>query len=264
MLYIVQSGDTLSILAKRFFDDESRWKSIAFASGLDEGPKDLLTLGAYLDIPKDVDLKFLPHQLEPVSVYLPSEEREVITSLVNLNLARWGIDEPLEIIHFLGQLSHESAGFSKRTENLNYSAKALRAVFGKYFPTEAEALSYHRQPERIANRVYANRMGNGNEASGDGWRFRGRGFIQLTGRNNYERCGKDLGLPLVEQPDLVSDNLTVALLAAAWYWNDLQLGRLALQDDILGITKRINGGTHGLECRTRRVNLLKDIMEYGV
>jgi putative chitinase len=153
--------------------------------------------------------------------------------------------------HFFAQTAHESGNFKAFSENLNYGAKGLRGIFGKYFPTDALAKAYERQPQKIANRVYANRMGNGDEASGDGWRYRGRGLKQLTGKDNYTRCGQGLGLDLVANPDLL---LTPegASLSAAWFWSVNKCGPIADSGDFVALTKKINGGTIGLEDRQKR------------
>ncbi len=170
------------------------------------------------------------------------------------------IHTPLRIAHFIAQLAHESGNFRYHTENLNYSAKALRGVFGRYFPTDEKAEAYARQPEKIASRVYARRMGNGDEASGEGWKYKGRGLIQLTGKDNYSRCGAALGLDLVNEPEQVAENPNTAVAAAAWFWNHRNLNAYADQDDVKAITKRINGGYHGLEDRTHFLNSAKEAL----
>lgn len=139
------------------------------------------------------------------------------------------------------------------SENLNYSASGLRKTFGKYF-TYNESLLYERKPEKIANRVYANRMDNGDEKSGDGWKYRGRGFIQITGKSNYRLLSKDMGVDYINNPDLL---LTEAdsMISAIWFWNTNNLNRYADNDDVYSVTKRINGGTNGLDHRTQ---LLKE------
>ena len=167
--------------------------------------------------------------------------------------AKFQIDTPLRLAHFLAQCGHESGGFRVTQENLNYSAKGLAGIFKKYFPTEAAATPYARQPQKIANKVYANRMANGSEASGDGYKFRGRGYIQLTGRDNYTQFGKAIGEDIANNPDVVSSNY--ALLSAAWFWSKNGLNKLAdggAGDTVVtSITKRVNGGTIGLPDRIK-------------
>ena len=169
-------------------------------------------------------------------------------------LPKYGIaDSRQRLAHFFAQVLHESGCMRYDMENLNYSADALGKVFGKYFTTREEADAYARNPERIANRVYANRMGNGDEASGDGWRYRGRGLIQLTGRANYEAFAEWIGDERVMvDPDLVSTEYAVHSAVFFWITNDLN--RLADTDDVVGLTKRINGGTNGLAHRRELLN----------
>jgi putative chitinase len=163
------------------------------------------------------------------------------------------IDTALRLSHFLAQCGHESAGFKAIQENLNYGAKGLLGIFKKYFPTEAKALQYERKPEKIANLVYGSRMGNGDEASGDGYKFRGRGYIQLTGKNNYTAFGKAINEDIAANPDLVATKYP--LLSAAWFWSSNSLNALADKgaDDasVTAITKRVNGGTIGLPDRIK-------------
>jgi putative chitinase len=159
---------------------------------------------------------------------------------------------PNRAAHFFAQTAHESGGFKAFSENLNYSAKGLRGIFRKYFPTDALARAYERQPQKIANRVYANRMGNGDEASGDGWKFRGRGALQLTGKSNYFEFSKYIGRPeVMDNPDLVATEL--AFESALWFFDRNKLWGICDQGvndaSILALTKRINGGTHGLDDR---------------
>jgi len=160
---------------------------------------------------------------------------------------------PNRAAHFFAQTAHESGNFKAFSENLNYSAKGLRGIFGKYFPTEALANAYARQPMKIANRVYANRMGNGPEGSGDGWKYRGRGFLQLTGKNNYRAFGIYIGREqeVLDNPDLVAGEL--AAESALWFFDCNKLWGICDQGindgAILALTKRINGGTHGLDDR---------------
>lgn len=175
------------------------------------------------------------------------------------------INTPLRAAHFLAQAAHESGGFKFKSENLNYSKESLLKVFPKYF-TPASAEAYHRQPEKIASRVYANRMGNGDEASKDGWKFKGRGYIQLTGKDNYKAFSDWAKEPsIIENPDQVADD-KYAGLSAIWFWNKNGLSKIAdtdnLRDDktIIKITQRVNGGTHGLADRLERFNNYKKIL----
>lgn len=159
-----------------------------------------------------------------------------------------GLNNVNRVASFLAQCAHESGSFTVVRENLNYSAVGLRKTFTKYFPTDALAEQYARQPEKIGNRVYASRMGNGPESSGDGYKYRGRGFIQLTGRNNYTECGKSLGLPLLENPEILESG-GGATKCAMWFWKRNNLNRYADLEDIKGQTRVINGGYNGLDER---------------
>ena len=161
---------------------------------------------------------------------------------------------------FLAQCCHESANFRITQENLNYSSKALDAVFGKYFVRAGrDSKPYHRQPEKIANIVYANRMDNGDTASGDGWRFRGRGVIQLTGRHNYTKFGETLGYT-AEQAIKYIKTKKGALESACWFWKTNNINKYCDSQDIIRMTKRINGGTIGLN--QELVNVLHGMVEY--
>ena len=168
-------------------------------------------------------------------------------------MEKFEINSPLRLAHFLAQCGHESGGFKLVQENLNYGAKGLMGIFKKYFPDEATALAYERKPEKIANVVYASRMGNGDKTSGDGYKFRGRGFIQLTGKDNYVAFGKSISEDLSATPDLVATKY--ALLSAAWFFNKNGLHKLAdsgaTDAVVTSITKRVNGGTIGLPDRIK-------------
>jgi putative chitinase len=158
---------------------------------------------------------------------------------------------PVRAAHFFAQTSHETGGFKAFSENLNYSASGLQGIFGKYFPGTLEE-SYARNPEKIANRVYASRMGNGDETSGDGWKYRGRGALQLTGKANYEAFAKYLGTnEVITNPDLVATKY--AFESAMFFFERNKLWEICdkgINDAaILALTKRINGGTHGLDDR---------------
>ena len=170
--------------------------------------------------------------------------------------AKFQIDTPLRLAHFLAQCGHESGGFKLTKENLNYSAKGLNGIFKKYFPTLESAVPYERKPEKIANKVYGGRMGNGLEASGEGWKFHGRGFIQLTGKDNYTAFTKSIGEDCVANPDLVASKY--ALASAAWFFNKNGLHKMAdggaNDTTVTSITKRVNGGTIGLPDRIKHFN----------
>lgn len=179
---------------------------------------------------------------------IPAVEANRYLPALNDTLPRHDIDRGLRIAHFLAQVTHESDRMRRVEENMNYSAEGLRKTFGRYFPDDALAAAYARQPARIGARVYANRMGNGNEASGDGWRYRGRGLIQLTGKNNYRAFAQWIGDDdVVAEPERVAERYAVA--SAVYYWERERLNTLADLDDLITITKRINGGLNGLADR---------------
>jgi putative chitinase len=161
---------------------------------------------------------------------------------------------PARLAGFLAQVAHESGGFNAVKENLNYSAKGLSGIFKKYFPTEADAKPYERKPEQIANRVYANRMGNGTELSGDGYRFCGRGLIQLTGRANYTRFANDLDMS-IEDTIAYLETPNGAIASAGWFWDNNNLNQYCDSGDFVTLTKRINGGTIGIEDRKAHFEL---------
>ena len=169
-------------------------------------------------------------------------------------LPKHGIaDSRLRLAHFFAQVLHESGCMRFDMENLNYSSEALQKVFGKYFTSREEADAYARNPEKIANRVYAGRMGNGDETSGDGWKYRGRGLIQLTGRSNYKAFADWIGdVHVMDEPDLVSTEYAVH--SAVFFWDRNDLNRLADKDDVVGVTTRINGGVNGLAHRRDLLN----------
>ena len=168
-------------------------------------------------------------------------------------MQKFEINTPLRLAHFLAQCGHESGGFRLVKENLNYSAKGLMGIFKKYFPNEALAKQYERKPEKIANKVYGGRMGNGDEASGDGAKFCGRGFIQLTGKTNYQAFFKSVGLDVNTDPTLVATQYPLA--SAAWFFNKNGLHKMAdggaTDAVVTSITKRVNGGTIGLADRIK-------------
>jgi len=173
--------------------------------------------------------------------------------------SKFGINTPLKLAHFLAQCGHESGGFAITNENLNYSADGLKKIFGKYFPGNLNE-SYARNPQKIANLVYGNRMGNGPEATGEGWKYHGRGFIQLTGKDNYRAFSKDIGEDCVSTPDLVATKYPLA--SAGWFFKRC-LDKCKDESDasIKAVTMCVNGGTIGLEDRKKHFieyyNLLK-------
>ena len=182
------------------------------------------------------------------------------TTALNEVLPTYKIDTPERIASFLAQCGHESAGFTVLQENLNYSADGLNKIFKKYFPTLDSAQPYARKQEMIANRVYGGRMGNGDEASGEGYKFRGRGPIQLTGKDNYTACSDFLFQDdtLVQNPDMLLDP-EYALHSACWFWWKNDLNNYADSADLVTMTKRINGGTIGLEDRIAHYNHAMEI-----
>jgi putative chitinase len=168
---------------------------------------------------------------------------------------KFEINTPLRLAHFLAQAGHESGGFKALNENLNYGAKGLLGTFKKYFTPDTAAL-YERKPEKIANLVYANRMGNGDKASGDGYRFRGRGYIQLTGKDNYSAFDKTVDENILENPDLVATKYPLA--SAAWFFHKNGLQKIADEGAtdavVTKVTKKVNGGTIGLPDRIKHFN----------
>jgi putative chitinase len=178
---------------------------------------------------------------------------DAVIAMIPAVAQKFQIDSALRLAHFLAQCGHESGGFRLTKENLNYSAKGLNGIFKKYFPTLESALPYERKPEKIANKVYGGRMGNGPEASGDGAKFCGRGYIQLTGKDNYTAFGKSIGEDVCANPQVVAEKY--ALLSAAWFFNKNKLHTMAdggaTDAVVTSITKRVNGGTIGLPDRIK-------------
>ncbi len=191
-------------------------------------------------------LRALGVSTENVDKYLP---------WVNMTMVRNDINTPVRQAMFLSQLAHESGSFRAVEENLNYSVEALRRVFRKYFPDDEIAAQYARQPEKIANRVYANRMGNGEESSGDGWKYRGRGLIQLTGKDNYTAFSLQANNEAIIKPELVAQP-ELAAESAGWFWLINGLNKLADTGDVKAVTRRINGGFNGLADREAKYNKL--------
>ncbi len=279
MNYIVKSGDTLSKISQTFFSDTNHVQAIAAANNISD-PNNI-HVGQKLSIPvenmstepdasalvSDIELGTSEQhsdliRIEQLQDFLPRTSIDILQRYcapLNQMTRRYNIDTSLRLAHFLAQIAHESGGLRYVSENLNYSAKALRAVFGKYFPTDEHAEACARQPEKIANIVYANRMGNGNTESGDGWNYRGRGLIQITGKDNYSALSGFLDVDLLHSPDLLADDPSLAVASACWYWQNRKLNQYADQDDIHKITKLINGGYNGLEDRTELLVRAKQI-----
>lgn len=178
---------------------------------------------------------------------------------LNETFEKYEINTPTRQAAFIGQCGHESSSFKVLQENLNYSAKGLCATWPSRFPNIEFAMEYERKPERIANKVYGGRADLGNTEEGDGWRFSGKGLIQLTGRNNFKTCGDALGVDLTAHPELLLEP-KYACLSAGWFWNKRGLNSLADAEDWTTITKRINGGTLGLEDRVNRTHKAMDIL----
>jgi len=175
---------------------------------------------------------------------------------------KFNITNHLRLAHFLSQCAQESGNFKLLTENLNYSADGLLKIFPKYFKDKATADAYARKPEKIASRVYANRMGNGDEASGEGFKFRGRGYIQLTGKDNYKQFADFIGEDVVANPDLVATKYP--LTSAAFFFNKNALWTICDKGDtndvVTLVTKRVNGGTHGLDDRINKFNTFNTLL----
>jgi len=188
-------------------------------------------------------------KLERLKGHIP----DAVIAQIPETAAKFGINTPLRLAHFLAQCGHESGGFRAVQENLNYSAKGLNGIFRKYFPTEASAAAYARNPAKIAAKVYGGRMGNGAEATGEGYKFRGRGYIQLTGKDNYRAFGSAINEDMTAAPDKVATHYP--LLSAAWFFSKNGLHKIADEGSsdavVTKITKRVNGGTIGLPDRIK-------------
>ena len=178
---------------------------------------------------------------------------------LNETFERFGINTPKQQAAFIGQCGHECGNFKVLSENLNYRAATLMKLWPKRFPTQEIANEYEKQPKKIANKVYSSRMGNRDEASGDGYRFRGRGAIQLTGSDGYFHAGKALGVDFWANPDLVATP-KYAALTAGWFWSTHKCNELAESANWVGLTKRINGGTIGLDDRIKHTNYALEVL----
>ena len=194
---------------------------------------------------------------------LSTKINKIVLDEMPTTITKFNINTPLRLCHFLAQCSHESGNFSLVKENMNYSAKGLLGVFKKYFPNEALAKQYERQPQKIGNRVYANRMGNGDEASGEGFKFHGRGYIQLTGKDNYKAFSDFIGEDCVTNPDLVATKYP--LTSAGFFFDKNKLWTICDKGDgvdvITMVSKRVNGGTIGLEDRITKFRLYHSLIK---
>ena len=197
-------------------------------------------------------------KLESLQGKIPAQ----VLAEIPIIIQKFGINSSLRLAHFLAQCGHESGGFRLTQENLNYSAKGLNNIFKKYFPTEASAASYARNPQKIANKVYGNRMGNGDEASGDGYKFRGRGYIQLTGKDNYKAFSTFIGEDCIANPDLIATKYP--LTSAAFFFHRNKLWEIcdkgSSNEVVAAVTKRVNGGTIGLADRQKHFNEYKHLL----
>lgn len=201
--------------------------------------------------------------LEDLQQEFPNAKKPVLEAIINgmdIWTQDYEINTPLRMAHFLAQAAHESGGFRLLEENLNYSADGLNKIFPKYFKNAGrDANEYSRKPEKIANVVYSSRMGNGPPESGDGYRFRGRGCIQLTGRSNYTSFAETLEMSLDEAIEYLTTP-EGAVESAAFFWANNGCNELADQDDVVKVTKRVNGGTIGLEDRKHHTEELKELL----
>lgn len=193
---------------------------------------------------------FTQQNLAAIFPGTPAATRANMLDALNMACSKFNITTPARLCGFISQIGHESNGLQAVVENLNYSATALMGVFGRHFSSLDDATHYARQPEKIANRVYASRMGNGNETSGDGWKYKGRGLLQVTGKSNYQSFAVAVGKSLDEAVAYLQTPEGAAM-SAGWYWSTHNLNALADKKDVVGMTKAINGGINGLEDRQR-------------
>lgn len=241
---------------------EAKLKEWQTANGLTPdgiaGPDTLEKLGVSQPTAPIVESPSVGFKLEKLKGHIP----DAVIAQIPDTAAKFGITNVLRLAHFLSQCGHESGGFKTVNENLNYSAEGLKKTFPKYFPGTLNE-SYARNPEKIANKVYSSRMGNGNESSGDGWKYRGAGFVQLTGKSNYAAFDKFVEDDILANPGLVATKYPLA--SAAWFFDTNKLWTICDRgsDDatVTAVTKRVNGGTIGLSDRIKHFkvyfNLLK-------
>ncbi|MBY4678751.1 LysM peptidoglycan-binding domain-containing protein [Marinobacterium arenosum] len=263
MFYDVKPGDTLNRIAERF---NLSVDTLAQTNGIDDPNR--IQVGQRLQLPataepptEAIQTALTGQQLQQIMPQADPEDIARYLVPLNKQMARYGIDTPLRRAHFLAQIGHESGQLRFISENLNYSSQALRTLFSKYFPTEEMAEQCARQPQVIADILYANRMGNGPADSNDGWTFRGRGLIQLTGKDNYRSCGEAIGIDLLAKPQQLADEPNCAAAGACWFWQSRNLNPLADRDDVRQITRRINGGYNGLADREALLARAKEVLQ---
>jgi len=209
------------------------------------GPMTLSKMGLVIAESIDNDLN-----ISKLRGHIPNKVYDELPIVIN----KFNINTPVRLSHFLSQCAHESGNFTVVIENLNYSASGLKKTFGKYFPNNLSE-SYARKPEKIASRVYGSRMGNGDETTKEGWKFRGRGYIQLTGKDNYEKFARAINEDVISKPDLVSEKYP--LTSAAWFFKNNCLSRCdegATYEVVKKVTRCVNGGFNGLEDRWKHFN----------
>ena len=203
------------------------------------------------------------NMLQYLSVFEKHPKKQEINNILLDLLPQYQITTQNRICHFLSQTCHESLDFTILEENLYYKSETLLKVFPKYFKDLNTAKEYEKKPEKIANLIYANRMGNGNTQSGDGFKYIGRGVIQLTGKENYNKFSQAIynNNFLIDNPYLIAKDLKLAILVGCWFWQINNLNDLADKDNCLAITKKINGGTHGIVDRQERLKKYKSILK---
>lgn len=190
---------------------------------------------------------------------LAGRQADVFAAPLTDAMTRFHITGPARQASFLAQIAHESGQLNRMTENLIYSAPRMMVIWPKRFPTLASTEGYAQNAPALANKVYGGRMGNGTEATGEGWRYRGRGLLQLTGKDNYRNCGAAVGYDLVAHPEFM-DSPMLAALSAAWFWKSNGLNELADKGDQTLVTRRVNGGTHGLAQRLAMFEVAKRVL----
>lgn len=281
--YKVKIGDSLGSIAKRFYKDFTKYKDISEANNIFD--TDVIEVGQNLVLPGLIDANtgakkstkqnkynadrskdqisgkiFTSESLKLIMPKAGLEDINYYLNALNSEIQEYAINTPLRIAHFISQVAYESECLKYCAENLNYSADALRINFEEYFPNTKIAEEYANNPDKIANRIYAHKMKNGNEESGDGWNYRGRGLFQLKGRDNYTKCSEAIKIDLVNKPDLLVLNVNVALAATCWFWKNRRLNTFADQDNIKVVTRLINGGYTGLEDRKKYLLRAKHVL----